>query len=66
MILDFGLRSTEREATGSAPESHSLQAATPGASGAALRHLAFALPFVALPLLDLYALFGAIVPQLAR
>ncbi len=28
--------------------------------------LLFALPFAALPLLDLYALFGAIVPQLAR
>ena len=31
-----------------------------------LHLLAFALPFVVLPLLDLYALFGGIVPQLTR
>jgi hypothetical protein len=31
---------------------------------ARLRGLAFAAPFAALPLLDLYAIFGAIVPQL--
>jgi hypothetical protein len=66
LILDLGLRRTERAATGSASGS-------PAASGAAsepplpaLHLLAFALPFIVLPLLDLYALFGGIVPQLTR
>jgi 4-amino-4-deoxy-L-arabinose transferase-like glycosyltransferase len=66
LILDFGLRSTGRGATGSASEFHGSQGAAPGTPSAALHRLAFALPFIALPLLDLYALFGGIMPQLAR
>ena len=66
LILDLGLRSTERGATGAAsagdaiPERDTRELAGTGPL------LAFALPFVMLPLLDLYALFGAIVPQLTR
>jgi 4-amino-4-deoxy-L-arabinose transferase-like glycosyltransferase len=59
LVLDFGLRSSARCAAGS--PSASTDAPTP-----ALHLLAFALPFLALPLLDLYALYGGIVPQLAR
>jgi len=56
LILDFGLRRVERRAAAATGEAY--------ASGFHL--LAFALPFVALPVLDLYALYGGIVPQLAR
>ena len=66
LILDFGLQSKGRGTPVPISEK-------PGASNAAsepmrpaLRLLAFALPFIALPLLDLYALYGAIVPQLTR
>ena len=63
LILDLTLRNAERSAT-------SPGGATPGAARttptSTLRLLAFALPFVMLPLLDLYALFGGIVPQLTR
>jgi hypothetical protein len=63
LILDLGLRSTDRGATST---SDVVPSATPATRGDALHFLAFALPFVMLPLLDLYALFGGIVPQLTR
>ena len=63
LILDLGLRNAERSVTSAGD-------AAPGAARttreSTLRLLAFALPFVMLPLLDLYALFGGIVPQLTR
>ena len=66
LIVDFGLRSTERGATVSGSESPDSPSTTPGDPGVALHRLAFVLPFAALPLLDLYALYGGIVPQLTR
>ena len=66
LILDFGLRSTGRGAHVPASEEPGASNAAPEPSRPALRLLAFALPFIALPLLDLYALFGGIVPQLTR
>jgi 4-amino-4-deoxy-L-arabinose transferase-like glycosyltransferase len=63
LILDLGLRSVERGATSTSDALPSAMSATPGY---ALHLLAFALPFTMLPLLDLYALFGGIVPQLTR
>jgi 4-amino-4-deoxy-L-arabinose transferase-like glycosyltransferase len=63
LILDLGLRNAERGATST---SDAVPSATPATWGHALHFLAFALPFVILPLLDLYALFGGIVPQLTR
>ena len=50
-----------RPAKASIPEDYLNNYPTP-----TLALLAFALPFIALPLLDLYALFGGIVPQLTR
>ena len=58
LILDVGLQRVERDATD--------PASAGGAPGSTLHRLAFAIPFVMLPLLDLYALFGGIVPQLTR
>jgi 4-amino-4-deoxy-L-arabinose transferase-like glycosyltransferase len=66
LILDLGLRRTERDATGSASKSHAASGAASGPPLPTLHLLAFALPFVMLPLVDLYALFGGIVPQLTR
>jgi hypothetical protein len=63
LILDLGLRSAERSATST---SDAAPSAMPATQGYALHLLAFALPFIVLPLLDLYALFGGIVPQLTR
>jgi hypothetical protein len=37
----------------------------PGNQQSAIRNLLFSLPYILLPLLSLYALFGAILPQLA-
>ena len=79
LVLDFGLRlkptvshteieasagfsgQQRRPAKASTPEDHLNNGPMP-----TLYLLAFALPFIMLPLLDLYALFGGIVPQLAR
>jgi 4-amino-4-deoxy-L-arabinose transferase-like glycosyltransferase len=59
LLLDLGLRHVERRAR--------VEMVVAGETHKALLHpLAFALPFVALPVLDLYALYGGIVPQLAR
>jgi hypothetical protein len=66
LILDLGLRRTERDATDSASESHAAPGATSGPPAPVPHLLAFALPFIVLPLLDLYALYGGIVPQLTR
>jgi 4-amino-4-deoxy-L-arabinose transferase-like glycosyltransferase len=63
LILDLGLRSAERGATSANDAVPGAASATPGQT---LHLLAFALPFLLLPLLDLYALFGGIVPQLTR
>jgi 4-amino-4-deoxy-L-arabinose transferase-like glycosyltransferase len=77
LVLDFGLRiktrgshaeieasagfsgQQRRPAKASTPEDYLNNGPTP-----TLHLLAFALPFLMLPLLDLYALFGGIVPQL--
>jgi 4-amino-4-deoxy-L-arabinose transferase-like glycosyltransferase len=77
LILDFGLQIGDshtgieasagfsgqqaRPAKASIPEDHLNNYPAP-----TLRLLAFALPFILLPLLDLYALYGGIVPQLTR
>ncbi len=66
LILDFGLRTAARGATIPGSENLDSPGEAPGTPGVALHCLAFALPFIALPLLDLYALYGGIVPQLVR
>jgi 4-amino-4-deoxy-L-arabinose transferase-like glycosyltransferase len=66
LILDLGLRSTERGATGAPSANDAAPSAAPTTPGPGLHLLAFAFPFIVLPLLDLYALYGGIVPQLTR
>ena len=66
LILDLGLRRAERGAEGSIPANDAAPGSARTTPESKLRLLAFALPFVTLPLLDLYALFGGIVPQLTR
>jgi len=66
LILDLGLRSAERGATGTASAGGAAPVAASAPPADAFHLLAFALPFVMLPLLDLYALFGGIMPQLTR
>jgi 4-amino-4-deoxy-L-arabinose transferase-like glycosyltransferase len=66
LIVDLGLRRAERGADGSVPADDTAPDAGHTTPESTLRLLAFALPFVMLPLLDLYALFGGIVPQLTR
>ena len=66
LILDLGLRSKERGTTDAASAGDAAPSGTPPTPEPALHPLAFALPFITLPLLDLYALFGGIVPQLTR
>jgi 4-amino-4-deoxy-L-arabinose transferase-like glycosyltransferase len=63
LILDLGLRNAERSLTSTGGAAQSAAPATPRRT---LHLLAFALPFIVLPLLDLYALFGGIVSQLTR
>jgi len=63
LILDLGLRNAERSLTSTGGAAQSAAPATPRRT---LDLLAFALPFIVLPLLDLYALFGGIVSQLTR
>jgi 4-amino-4-deoxy-L-arabinose transferase-like glycosyltransferase len=79
LVLDFGLRikgrdshtAIEASAGFSGEQRRPAKASIPedylnhGAMST-LYLLAFALPFIMLPLLDLYALFGGIVPQLTR
>jgi 4-amino-4-deoxy-L-arabinose transferase-like glycosyltransferase len=59
VVLAFGL-----VAVHSIPRSQSAPSRSPNAAKA-IRNLVFALPYALLPFLSLYALFGAIVPQLA-
>jgi len=66
LILDLGLRSTERGVNASTSANDAAPSAKPATPGPALHLLTFALPFIALPLLDLYALYGGIIPQLTR
>jgi 4-amino-4-deoxy-L-arabinose transferase-like glycosyltransferase len=66
LILDFGLWSSERHARGQSSVNRAVPGTTLDAPTPLLHLAAFTLPFVALPLLDLYALYGGIVPQLAR
>jgi 4-amino-4-deoxy-L-arabinose transferase-like glycosyltransferase len=66
LVLDFGLRRVERGASGSASANDAVPGTTAATPGHTLHLLAFALPFLLLPFLDLYALFGGIVPQLTR
>ena len=73
LLLDLGLQTWESHTGIEASAGFSGQQARPAKASIpedypppALALLAFALPFIALPLLDLYALFGGIVPQLTR
>jgi 4-amino-4-deoxy-L-arabinose transferase-like glycosyltransferase len=73
LILDFGLQTWGSHTGIEASAGFSERQARPAKASnpedyppPALRLLAFALPFIALPLLDLYALYGGIVPQLTR
>jgi hypothetical protein len=63
LILDLALRNAERSLTSTGGAALCAAPATPRRT---LYLLAFALPFIVLPLLDLYALFGGIVSQLTR